>query len=393
MWNRAVISLVVLSFFLGMCEFIMIGIVPDVAADLSVSITQIGMIISYFAIANAIGTPVLSLWASRFSRYHFMIVVTALFALGCCSTFLISNYMMLFWNRLFLAAVAGVLFSVSIAAAPMIAPRKYLAGIIAWLNAGFSIAAVFGLPIGNYLANYISWRLIFLGLGILTLLDLGVMMISLPKDKKSSHPASISHELSLLKDRRILKGALTVIFNASSSYCWYSYVTPLLTDGMKLPPEYVSIMLLLLGIGTIVSTLLGGRIAERGGVYIIWPIIVFHALLTFALLVTLHTWIGLVVLLGMGFLFYIQCASIQVFFLRISMLFHQGTMMMASAVSPMSFNLGVALGAALGSLTVDTLGLAWTPLPGGICMSLSAFFLWYVMLPERRRKKALQNEK
>ena len=162
---------------------------------------------------------------------------------------------------------------------------------------------------------------------------------------------------------------------------------------MKLPSEYVSIMLLLLGISTIVSTLLGGRIAERGGIYIIWPIIVFHALLTFALLLVLHIWIGLIVLLCMGFLFYIQCASIQVFFLRISMLFHPGTMMMASAVSPMSFNLGVALGAALGSLTVDTLGLAWTPLPSGICMSLSAFFLWYVMLPERRRKKALQNAK
>ena len=75
------------------------------------------------------------------------------------------------------------------------------------------------------------------------------------------------------------------------------------------------------------------------------------------------------------------------------MLFHQGTMMMASTVSPMSFNLGVALGAALGSLTVDTLGLAWTSLPGGICMALSAFFLWYGMLPEQRPQKTLQNEK
>lgn len=267
MWNGAVLSLVLLSFSLGLCEFVIIGIVPEIAASLSVSLTQAGLAISCFAIANAVSTPVLSLWGSRFSPYRFVLVLTGLFVLGNGAAFFIADYAMFLWNRIFLAAAGGVLFSVSLAFAPYIAPRKYMASIVAWINAGFSVAAVFGLPLGSLAVQYVPWRFIFLGLGLMAFCTMLLMVVSLPKTTGLQRHVSMRHELSLLRDRRIWHGAVFVCFNAASSYCWYSYVAPMLTDVMGFGTAWVSPVLLMLGMGTIFSTLAGGKIAEQGGIF------------------------------------------------------------------------------------------------------------------------------
>ncbi|WP_301859613.1 MFS transporter [uncultured Megasphaera sp.] len=389
MWNRAVISVVILSFMLGMCEFIIIGIIPEIADSLSVSLTQAGMAISYFAVFYAVGTPVLSIWGSRFRRYYFLLTLTFLFAAGNIAAFFIDDYALFLADRMFLASLAGVLFAVLLAFAPYIAPRKYMASVVAWLNAGFSIAAVFGLPFGSLITKYIAWQYIFLGLGVLTALDFFLMASVLPKKVGEVRAVSVWRELTLLKDRRVQKGAIVVIGNAASIYCWYSYITPLLTDVMGLDAHWTSLILLAIGGGTIFSTIIGGRMAERGGFYILWPVVASQAVLTLLLTLFVYSPVGLVILLAMSMMFYIQCASAQVFFMRLSMMFYPGTTMMGSAVSPTAFNLGVALGTALGSLTVDMSSMAYTPIPGAVCMAVSAFFMWHVMGPERQRKKRL----
>ena len=109
MWNLAVFSLVLLSFVLGTCEFIMIGIVPDISETLGVPLTQAGMLISWFALAYAAGTPVLSLWGSRFSRYRFLIALMVLFILGNLAAFFCTAYASLLADRLFLAVLSGTM--------------------------------------------------------------------------------------------------------------------------------------------------------------------------------------------------------------------------------------------------------------------------------------------
>lgn len=391
MWNGAVISLVLLSFVQGACEFIIIGIIPEIADTFMVPLTQAGMVISYFAISYAIGTPVLSIWASRFSRYWFILVLTALFCLGNLLVLLIPNYTFFVIDRIFLAALAGTLFAVSTTFAPDIAPRKYMASIIAWLNAGFAIAAVFGLPLGVLSKAYLSWPWLFAALGIVTLLDFIAMAYFLPKQQTAVKRSTFSTELTLLKDRRILIAWGIVICNAAASYCWYSYVTPFLQDIVGMPLGWISPFLFFFGLCTIGSNLIGGRIATLSGLYILWIVVAFHAMLTYSLslVASWSLWVTMVVLLLLGLLFYVQSASAQVYFFHISLLFHPGTTFMAGACSPTAFNIGVALGTAVGSLTVETLGLSWTSLPGGVFMSLSAFLIWYCMNPERKRLRRL----
>lgn len=391
MWNGAVLSLVLLSFVQGACEFIIIGIIPEISQSLDVSLTEAGMLISYFAIAYAVGTPLLSIWASRFSRYKFILILTGLFCLGNIAVLFVRDYTLLLLDRVFLAALSGTLFSISTTFAPDIAPRKFMPSVIAWINAGFSIAAVFGLPLGILSKAYVPWTWLFVALGVITALDGMAMVYFLPKKQTAARRSTFAKEISLLRDPRILMGWGIVICNAAASYCWYSYITPFLEHIMAMPISWISPLLFCFGICTIFSNLIGGRIASLGGLYILWMVVAVHAALTYSLSLLAPYAMGaaLVVLLLLGLLFYVQSASAQVYFFHISMLFHPGTTFMAGACSPTAFNIGVALGTAIGSLTVDTLGLAWTSIPGGICMTASAFLIWYCMNPERKRLRRL----
>lgn len=386
MWNAAVFSLVTLSFVLGTCEFIVIGIVPDISASLGVPLTQAGMLISYFALAYAAGTPLLSLWGSRFSRYHFLAALTALFILGNGWAFFISSYGALLADRLFLAALSGTILAVSTTFAPDIADRKYLPSVMAWIFAGFSIAAVLGVPLGTLAASYVPWQWIFLVIAGLSAADLLLMLKTLPKTAAPQAAPDIRRELSLFADRRILLGMGVGLCALAGNYTWYAYVTPLLETVMGAEPAWVSPILLLFGAMTVVSNLGSGRVAAAGGMYILWPILAGEAALAAALTAAVEQfWAGLAVMLLLGCLIYIHNSSVQIYFLHISTVFHPGTLLMAGALLPTAANTGIAVGTAAGSLAADTIGLALTPAPGACFLALSAFLCWLLMRPERRR--------
>lgn len=385
MWNLAVFSLVLLSFVLGTCEFIMIGIVPDISETLGVPLTQAGMLISWFALAYAAGTPVLSLWGSRFSRYRFLMALTVLFILGNLAAFFCTAYASLLADRLFLAVLSGTMIAVSTTFAPEIAERKYLPSVMAWIFAGFSIAAVLGVPLGTLAAAYLPWQWLFAVIAAVSAIDLFLMMRSLPRVSAPAAAPDVRRELSLFGDRRILLGMGVGMCALAGNYTWYAYVTPLLENVMGLSAGWVSPVLFLFGAMTIASNLGSGRVAAAGGAYILWPILAAEAAVV-ALLAAVHSlWAGLFVMLLLGGLIYIHNSSMQIYFLHVSAVSHPGTLLMAGALLPTAANTGIALGTAAGSLAADTIGLAQTPIPGA-CFLAAA---WLLMRPERARMKAL----
>lgn len=390
MWNMAVISLVLLSFVLGTCEFIMIGIVPDISESLSVPLTQAGMLISYFALAYAVMTPILSIWGSQFPRYRFLITLVALFIAGNVACLFVDDYLPLLLDRIFLASLSGVTLSVSTTFAPDIAPRKYLPSVMAWIFAGFSIAAVLGVPIGTLAASYVSWKYIFLVIAVIGAGNLLLMMRYLPRGAGEKQQIDLKREMSLLADRRILIGMGIAVFALAGNYAWYAYVTPILETVAGMDAAWVSPFLFLFGAMTIVSNLSSGRVAAMGGMYILWPILAAETGIVLALFFALSSlWAAAAVILVLGAFIYIYNSSIQIYFLHISAVFHPGTMLMAGALLPTAANIGIAVGTTVGSITAETLGLAAAPLPGACMMAASALLGWYLMKPERERMKRI----
>lgn len=390
MWNLAVISLVLLSFVLGMCEFIMIGIVPNVAESLGVSMTEAGMLISWFALTYAISAPILSVWGSRFNRYRLLLCMTGCYAVGNGAAMLADSYALLLVDRLFLAALSGVMLAVSTTFAPDIAERKYLPQVMAWIFAGFSIAAVLGVPIGTLAAQYVSWQWIFLFIAIVCAADGVLMAKSLPKGGSDRELVSLREQISLLWDHRILLGMGIAMAALAGNYTWYAYVTPLLGEVLGISPGGVSLFLFLFGAMTIVSNLASGKVAAMGGMYILWPILAVETGVLLLLQLAIHSvWMALALLLIQGILLYIYNSSIQIYFLHISNLFHPGTLLMAGALLPMAANFGISIGTAVGSVTVEMAGLSMTPVPSILLMALSSFLSWYLMRPERNRLKRI----
>lgn len=386
MWNRSVISLILLSFVLGTCEFIMIGIVPDISSSLGVSLTEAGMLISYFALSYAVMTPLLSIWGSRFPRYPFLLTLTALFAIGNALTLWIYSYEMLLWDRLFLASLSGVMISVSTTFAADIAPRKYLPSVMAWIFAGFSIAAVAGVPLGTLAAQILPWQWIFLMIAVIAAANLFLMACVLPRKSEKTKSVKISEEISLLKDQRILLSFFAGLCALAGNYTWYAYITPLLKETAGLPAGWLSPFLFLFGGMTIISNLASGKAAEFGGMYNLWKLLAAETMVITALFFCIRDlWAALFLTLLLGIFIYIHNASMQIYFLRISTLFHPGTTLMASALLPTAANLGISIGTAAGSITAAAAGFAYTPLPGACFMATAALSIWCLMRPERQR--------
>lgn len=370
-----VITLISLSFMLGMSEFVIVGILPDIARNLSVSQVTVGNLVSVFAVIYAPMTPIGSALSARFPRFATHVALTAVFLAGNLLSAFASNYPLLVISRVIVALVSGTIVSISMTYAPDVATERNRTKFIAWVFSGFSIASVAGVPVGTWVAGVAGWRWTFHLISLLTLALLMLMATTLPRN---SHIMKIGFlpQFRLFFDRRIQLGTLDVVFGASASYVFYTYLAPILHREVRVPDKYLSIGLLLYGVAGLWSNIHGGKLADRGrGVeplMRIRPLYVLQAVLLCSLAFA-HAIpvLGAVVLFGLGMLMYIQNSSSQVLYMDVAASAHPGSMNLAASQNSMSFNIGIAIGSAVGGLVNDAVGLTWLG-PTGALFALLA---------------------
>lgn len=366
MFNLKVNTLILLSFVLGTCEYVVIGILPDIATDLNVPITQAGLLISVFAFTYSICAIFLTAYLSRYHRKRILIVLMILFTLGNIICAFTPNYTIMFISRIFLAAVSSVLIATSMSFAPDIAPRRYTASVISWIFAGFNIASVIGVPLSMFISQLISWRASFIFIGIVSAI-LAILMSKYLPNKALPPAKNISSQLVLLKDSKIIKAVASMILSASSAYCFYTYLTPIFTDKMMLPQSTISIAFIVFGIAAIISNLASPLLLNAGGIRIVWITFLLQAIFSAILSVTMNsTILGAMTIFALGVLLYIFNTPIQLHFIKVSKKYYPGTVALASALTPSSYNVGIGIGSFAGSVTVDQFGLDYVGIAGAI---------------------------
>lgn len=372
MFNLKVNTLILLSFVLGTCEYVVIGILPNIAEDLHVPITQAGLLISVFAFTYSICAIFLTAYLSRYHRKKILVVLMILFTIGNVVCALTPNYTIMFLSRIFLAAVSSVLIATSMSFAPDVAPRRFTASVISWIFAGFNIASVIGVPLSMFISQLTSWRVSFIFIAVVSAVLLFLMGKYLPN--KSLPPAKgISSQLVLLKDSMILKAVASMILSASSAYCFYTYLTPIFTDKMMLPPSTIGIAFIVFGIAAIISNLASPLLLNVGGIRIVWIAFLLQAVFSAILSITMnYTILGAITVFVLGVLLYIFNTPIQLHFIKVSKKYYPGTIALASALTPSSYNIGIAIGSFAGSVTVDQLGLDYVGIAGAIFALLAA---------------------
>ena len=389
-FNLPVIVLISLSFMLGMSEFIVVGILPDIAAGLKVSEVTVGNLVSLFAFVYAPVTPLGSALSARFPRFATHLTLVGVFLVGNVLCAFAPNYGVLVVARILIALVSGTLVAIAMTYAPDVTTEQYRTKFIAWVFSGFSIASVVGVPVGTWVANTFGWRWAFHLVNVLTVALIVLMVMVLPRN---SHIVKIGFlpQFRLFFDRRIQLGVLDVVFGAAATYVFYTYLTPIMRDEVHVPEQYLSVGLVIFGAACLWSNLYGGKLADRGrGVEPlthIRPIYCAHAVLMASLIVT-H-WVpvyGALLLVVLGMFMYLQNSASQVLYMDVASQSHPGSLNLAASLNSMSFNIGIAVGSAVGGLVNTHLGLMWLG-PVGAIFLLCAVGTTTLLLPFVARER------
>lgn len=389
-FNLPVMVLISLSFMLGMSEFIVVGILPDIAAGLKVSEVTVGNLVSLFAFVYAPVTPLGSALSARFPRFATHLTLVGVFLIGNVLCAFASNYGVLVVARILIALVSGTLVAIAMTYAPDVTTEQYRTKFIAWVFSGFSIASVVGVPVGTWVANTFGWRWTFHLVNVLTVVLIVLMVMVLPRNSRIVKIGFLP-QFRLFFDRRIQLGVLAVVFGAAATYVFYTYLTPIMRDEVHVPEQYLSVGLVIFGAACLWSNLYGGKLADRGrGVEPlthIRPIYCAHAVLMASLIVT-H-WVpvyGALLLVVLGMFMYLQNSASQVLYMDVASQSHPGSLNLAASLNSMSFNIGIAVGSAVGGLVNTHLGLMWLG-PVGAIFLLCAVGTTTLLLPFVARER------
>ncbi|GKQ42368.1 chloramphenicol resistance protein [Companilactobacillus sp. RD055328] len=381
------VVLVLVGFTLGCSEFLISGIISDISRYFDKSISTVGLLVTIFAFVYAVSTPLVTLIVGKYKYFNSFIVMMVLYIIGNLMSATANTYMMLLLSRVVTAAVSGALLSIALTYGNAIAPPKSRAFMLSWIFSGFSIATVAGLPIGTYIAHVANWHYSFwavIGLAIFTLI-LGAL--SLPRDLRAQVGTNSNNQLALMKDPLIIVGILIPIFNAGASNLFNTFLAPLFTDVLKFSATELSILLSIIGLLSIASSQIAGWLANHDGLRKIPYIFVFQFILFMTIYYVFgNSWISLLWILALELTFNMVGSSIQIHFFDVAERSYPQSVVLASSLNPVFFNLGISLGSAGGSMTVSKYGL--TSIGFGSAIFVVFGFIILLILNKMIRKSA-----
>ncbi|MGA5320946.1 MFS transporter [Streptomyces seoulensis] len=259
----ALLALAVGAFGIGTTEFVMMGLLPDVADDLHISIPTAGHLVSAYALGVVIGAPLLAAVTARMSRRTVLIGLMAVFVLGNALSAFAPGYESLLAARFLSGLPHGAFFGVgAVVATGMVAPERK-ARSVSLMFLGLTVANVAGVPVATLMGQHMGWRATFLGVSAIGLAAIAALALLIPRDHTHATAAGLRHELAALKSLPVWLALGTTVAGFGALFAAYSYVTPMLTDSAGFAPASVTLLLALFGVGATAGNLLGGRLADH----------------------------------------------------------------------------------------------------------------------------------
>ncbi|MYQ44534.1 MFS transporter [Streptomyces sp. SID4985] len=259
----ALLALAVGAFGIGTTEFVMMGLLPDVAGDLRISIPAAGHLVSAYALGVVIGAPLLAAVTARMSRRTVLIGLMALFVTGNALSAFAPGYDSLLAARFLSGLPHGAFFGVgAVVATSMVAPERK-ARSVSLMFLGLTVANVVGVPVATLMGQHLGWRATFLGVSVIGLAAIGSLALLIPHDHTHASPAGLRGELAALRSLPVWLALGTTVAGFGALFAAYSYVTPMLTDAAGFAPASVTLLLALFGVGATAGNLLGGRLADH----------------------------------------------------------------------------------------------------------------------------------
>ncbi len=380
----ALYALTVGAFGIGTTEFVIMGLLQQVAADLHVSIPAAGLLISGYALGVFVGAPVLTLLSARWPRKAVLVALMVIFTLGNIACALAPGYASLMAARVLTSLAHGTFFGVgAVVATSLVAPERR-ASAISLMFAGLTVATLLGVPAGAWLGLHLGWRATFWAVAVVGVVASLAVAAWVPASVRGGEPAPWREEVAVLARPQVLLALLMTVLGFGGVFAVFTYIQPLLVEVTGFSQAAVSPILLLFGAGMIVGNLLGGRLADRRPVMALLGTLAALALASVVLALSVHAPVAMVLAVGLlGVGAFATVAPLQLRVLQEA----QGGQNLASSLNIAAFNLGNAFGAWLGGVVVaSAAGLPATPwVAAGVTLAGLAVAAWSVRLSQRGR--------
>lgn len=376
-----VLALALGSFAIGIGEFVIMGLLPEVSTDLGISIPEAGYAISAYAFGVVVGAPLLALAATRRARPTMLIFLMGLYALGHFASALAPNYFSLLLLRFVSGLPHGTYFGIASLVAASLAPAGMRTRAVAYVMLGLSVATLLGVPLASALGQWLGWRVSFVLVGLLALTTCLSVAFYVPKEAPQAG-ASIANELTVFRNKQVWLALSVGAIGFGGLFAIFSYVKPTLMELAGLTEAGVPFILGLLGAGMITGNLVGAKMADKDLLGTIKKCLVWSFLVCVAYLYTSsHLLLASLTIFCVGTVVAIGPA-IQVRLMEVAGL----AQTMAAALNHSAFNFANASGAFLGGLAIHWgFGFASTGAVGAL-LSLGGLALFYWMVADAKKQ-------
>lgn len=361
-------ALTLSAFAIGTTEFVIVGLIPTIAASLNVSVPSAGLLVSLYALGVAVGAPVLTALTGRVPRKQLLLGLMALFTVGNLVAWMAPGYEALMAARVLTGLAHGVFFSIGSTIATNLVPKEKAASAIALMFTGLTVALVTGVPLGTFIGQTFGWQSTFLAVSLLGAMAFVGSWLLVPNNLAQSTPASLVAQFAVLKKPRLLLVYAMTALGYGGSFIAFTYLAPILQEVSGFSAGSVSLVMLVYGVSVAFGNIWGGKLADKkgpiGALQIVFALL---ALVLFALTFTAsNTWLALATVLAWGAVAFGNVPGLQVYVVQRAELDAPEAVDVASGLNIAAFNIGIAGGAWGGGLIVAQFGLMATPWVGAL---------------------------
>lgn len=367
----ALLALTIGAFGIGTTEFGPMGMLLTIAEGVNVSIPSAGLLVSAYAVGVMVGAPFMTLLLARWPRRKALIALMAIFTLGNLLSALAPGYASLMIARVITSLNHGAFFGIGAVVASSLVPREKQASAVALMFAGLTVANIGGVPAATWVSQAVGWRESFAAIAGLGLLSMLALRFALPAGSKGTAP-DFSAELKVLTRPLVIQGLLTTILSSGAMFALYTYINPALKLFSAASPLFITGMLALTGLGFTIGNAIGGKLADRSIEKTVIGFLVLEAVSLAAFPFVAGTAVGAATgLFVWSVAAFALVPPVQMRVMRAAV----GAPGLASSVNIGAFNLGNAIGAAMGAAVLSA-GMGYAAVMfGGAMLAVLALVL------------------
>ncbi|AQA05918.1 hypothetical protein BVC93_30125 [Mycobacterium sp. MS1601] len=355
-------SLTLAAFAIGISEFVLVGLLPTIAADIHVSLGTAGLLVTLYALAITVLSPLLTSQLSRYDSRWVLVALMTLFSVGNLLVAVAANFPALVAGRLIAGAAHGTVFALGAPAAVAMVPKDKSGRAISLMFLGLTVAMVVGVPIGTIIGNALGWRIAFAivaALGAFAALAIAAMVPS----TRAGETIGISEQLALLVDKHLVSTYVVTGLGFGATFAVFTFLEPLLSEHAGYTSGGVTAILFLFGIATVIGNLVGGALSDRIGTTLVIRIALGGLAVSFVLVyLTAHSALGIAISIFIwGVFAFLISPPVQTHSVSLASDRGAGAEKAASGLNIAAFNAGIALASWIGGVLVENAGILTTP--------------------------------